>query len=42
MIGAKDNAEAFNEALRSSLNAKRETLEIWNGEKYVSADMVQS
>lgn len=37
MIGAKDNADAFNEALRSTPLAKRETLEIWNGTEYVLA-----
>jgi len=36
MIGATDDAGAFMEALRSTPNAKRETLEIWNGKQYVS------
>ena len=34
MIGAKDDSDAFNEALRSSRDAKRETLEVWNGTRY--------
>ena len=34
MIGAKDDADAWQEALRSSEFAKRETLEVWGGEQY--------
>lgn len=37
MIGARDHADAYREALRSSNGAKREDLEIWDGEKYVPA-----
>ena len=40
MIGAKDDADAFREALRSSPLAKRETLEVWNGKEYVAAGAV--
>ena len=34
MIGAKDNEDAMREAFRSSKEAKRETLQIWNGSRY--------
>ena len=34
MIGAMNDAEAFCEALRSSPNAKRETLQVWRNGKY--------
>lgn len=37
MIGAHDHEDAFREALRSSGAAKRETLEIWDGTRYVPA-----
>lgn len=37
MIGARDDADAFREALRSSKQAKRETLQVWNGQEYVNA-----
>lgn len=37
MIGARSHADAYREALRSYAQAKREDLEIWDGEKYVPA-----
>lgn len=37
MIGAFDCAEAMREAARSTHNPQRETLEIWDGEKYINA-----
>lgn len=37
MIGAKDHQDAMFEALRCSDAAKREDLEIWNGDRYVPA-----
>jgi len=36
MIGAHDHEDAFREALRSSPNAKRHTLEVWTGSNYES------
>lgn len=36
MIGATDDAHAFREALRSCTDAKRETLQRWNGQRYVN------
>ena len=37
MIGAKDHDDAMREALRSSDAASRDTLEVWDGERYVPA-----
>ena len=37
MIGAKDHAGAFREALRSSDRAVRESLQVWDGAQYVPA-----
>ena len=34
MIGAKSHDEALREALRSTNEAKRENLEVWNGSNY--------
>ncbi len=36
MIGATDADDAMREALRSSSDAKREDLQIWNGREYVA------
>lgn len=36
MIGATDHDGAMGAALRSSDAAQRETLEIWNGQRYVA------
>lgn len=36
MIGAKDHADAMQEARRSDPTARAENLEIWNGERYRS------
>lgn len=36
MIGAKDDDDAFVQAKRSNVKAKREDLQIWNGSTYVS------
>lgn len=35
MIGATDTEDAMREAARSSNFAKRENLEVWNGDRYV-------
>lgn len=35
MIGAKDNADALNEARRTDASAQSEWLQIWNNDKYV-------
>jgi hypothetical protein len=35
MIGARDDADALNEASRSTDEIKPENLEVWNGERYV-------
>lgn len=35
MIGATDDEDAYREAQRSTDFAKRENLEVWNGQKYV-------
>lgn len=35
MIGAMDTAGAFKEALRSSAEAERASLEVWDGRAYV-------
>lgn len=35
MIGAKDHADAMREALRSSNEALRENLQVWDGAQYV-------
>ena len=35
MIGAKDAESAMSEARRSASDAKRENLQIWNGDEYV-------
>ncbi|MEN5275780.1 hypothetical protein ABE527_02405 [Brucella sp. TWI432] len=35
MIGANNPDEAMSEALRSSQTASRDTLQIWNGYRYV-------
>lgn len=37
MIGATDHEDAMREARRSTPDPKRENLEIWNGERYVTA-----
>lgn len=37
MIGAKDHDDAMREALRSCDTAKREDLEVWDGQRYMSA-----
>lgn len=37
MIGAKDIKDAMREARRSDDSAKLEDLQIWNGERYISA-----
>lgn len=37
MIGAKDDADAMNEAVRAYPAAKREDLEAWDGKRYVPA-----
>lgn len=42
MIGANSADEAMREAKRSTDNPKSETLEIWDGEKYVSAFYFES
>jgi hypothetical protein len=36
MIGATDADDAMREALRSSSDARREDLQIWNGREYVA------
>ena len=36
MIGAKDTVDAMREALRSSKDASRDTLQAWNGAEYVA------
>ena len=38
MIGATDRAGAMREAARSTQDPKPETLEVWNGTRYVPAD----
>lgn len=38
MIGATDDEDAFKQALRSSTHAKRETLQVWNGNEYVPCE----
>ncbi len=38
MIGAKDHDDAMREAKRSSDSASRDTLQIWDGSRYVSAN----
>ncbi len=35
MIGAKDPEDAYREALRSSREAQRADLEVWDGQRYV-------
>ncbi|KAB2699345.1 hypothetical protein DEA98_10000 [Brucella pseudogrignonensis] len=35
MIGAHDPDDAMNQARRSSDSANRETLQVWNGSRYV-------
>lgn len=35
MIGARDPDDAMKEASRSSNFAKRENLEVWDGDRYV-------
>lgn len=35
MIGAKSDADAWREALRSSDEARRDTLQRWDGARYV-------
>lgn len=35
MIGAKDHDDAMREARRSSEDARREDLQVWNGREYV-------
>ena len=35
MIGAKDDREALQQARRSAATAKRQDLQVWNGERYV-------
>jgi hypothetical protein len=35
MIGAKDHDDAMREARRSNEKARREDLEMWDGEQYV-------
>ncbi len=37
MIGANDHDDAMHEARRSSSDARREDLQIWNGLEYVDA-----
>lgn len=36
MIGAKDSAEAFKEAQRSSMDASRDGLQVWDGKQYIA------
>lgn len=37
MIGAKDDADAMREALRSDPEAKRDNLQVWSGARYAPA-----
>jgi hypothetical protein len=36
MIGARNHADAMNEALRSYEQSKETDLQIWDGEKYIN------
>lgn len=41
MIGARDDAEALSEARRSSDDARASGLEVWDGSRYVPAQIAQ-